>query len=131
MKTIGISEDGESLALAGGSLFADGREAAAVIVRSRLRLLKGECAEDPGLGLDFRETDGALMAAGAKSVIALSTNGQGVPLVSSMVVTGSQVDGQLRLDVSIEIDDVAAGLEEIDTEDPAWGATTWAGSMWL
>jgi len=131
VKTIGISVDGLTLPLVGGSLFVSGLEAGAVIVRSRLRLLKGECAEDPGLGLNFRETDPALMSAGAKSVIAMTTNGKGDPLVKSMTVASSQDGAQLRLDVVIDIDEDAAGLMTVDVEDPEWGSTTWAGSMWI
>ena len=131
MKTLSISSDGSGLNLTGGSLFVEGRDAAAVIVRARLRTLKGECAEDPGLGLNFRETDPAIRAAEAKAVIAMTVNGDGDKLVKSQTVTASQDGGQLRLDVSVQIDDDAAGISTVDQESPEWGSTTWAGSMWL
>lgn len=131
MKTLSILSDGSELNLTGGSLFVEGRDAAAIIVRARLRTLKGECAEDPGLGLNFRETDPAIRAAEAKAVIAMTVNGDGDKLVKSQTVTASQDGGQLRLDVSVQIDDDAAGIPTVDQESPEWGSTTWAGSMWL
>jgi hypothetical protein len=105
MNTIGFLEDGSDLKITNGSVFVSDMEAARQVVVSRLRLLQGEDAEDTGLGLDFRETNGGLQAARAKAIIALTTDGEGNALVSSSTVRSTQsASGQLTITADITID---------------------------